>query len=117
MNSELYIQVPERLLKQILKVSSQFWKKGRWFHLHDNATAHSKATVKHFLAHYNVVQTSHPLYLPYLIPVDIFVFPKWKSTKKGIFQYQWHQEECNCPITCSSLGCLQWLLCATVSKI
>lgn len=72
MNSEFYIQVLERLVKQILEVSSQFRKKGSWFHSHDNAPAHSNVTVKHFLAHCNVVHSSHPLYSPYLIPVDFF---------------------------------------------
>lgn len=68
MNNEFYIHVIKRLLNQILKVSSQFWKKGCWFHTHDNTPAPCITTVKCLLAHHGVVQASHKPCSTYLMP-------------------------------------------------
>jgi hypothetical protein len=58
-NSESYVQMMERLLKQILRVRPQFLMS--WFFLHDNGPTHCAMTEEHFLANLCGGE-SHPPY-------------------------------------------------------
>jgi transposase len=54
-----------------------------WMLHHDNAPAHTSILVSEFLAKYETTVVSQPPYSPGLVPADIFLFPRLKSTLKG----------------------------------
>ena len=51
--------------------------------LHDNAPAHTSATVTAFLKKEKVTVLPHPPYSPGLAPCDFFLFPKLKAFLAG----------------------------------
>jgi histone-lysine N-methyltransferase SETMAR len=82
-NGQFYLGVMERLLKRIHHVCPEFHNSKEWFLLHDNAPAHTAGAVARFLARKQVTVLHHPSYLPDLVPVDFFLFPKLKPQLKG----------------------------------
>jgi hypothetical protein len=61
----------------------QFPDNDSWFCLQAGATAYSAVIVKCLLAIFGLVETSHQLYSPYLLPANIFLIPKLKTILEG----------------------------------
>jgi hypothetical protein len=50
---------------------------------HDDAPARASLLNHSFLTKYRTSVASHPLYSPDLVPADLFLIPKLKTTLKG----------------------------------
>jgi hypothetical protein len=83
-NSSTYVEVLSRLIQRIRRVRPQFQERGSWFLLYDNARPHTATSIKSFWAKQGIPELNHPQYYPDLSPPDFFLFPKTKSTLKGI---------------------------------
>ena len=73
----------EELLKIIHQVRPALYQQKQWFLLHNNASVHSAATVKQFLATTKVDAHHHPPYLLNHAPVDYFHFPTLRFSLKA----------------------------------
>jgi hypothetical protein len=81
-NSELYVQMLERLLKGISRVRPQFCEKSCWSLLQNNVVAHSTMTVKSSPVNHSMVQITHPSSSLDLMPANFFLFPEVKTALK-----------------------------------
>lgn len=82
-NAQYYRAVLERLISRIRRVRPALFGDRDFFLLHDNAPAHTAASVRQFLAQKQVATLNHPPYSPDLAPADYFLFPKLKLHLKG----------------------------------
>jgi len=76
-----------RLLKRIQRVRPAAFCCRDFFLLHDNAPAHTAASVCQFLTQKNVTTLFHSPPTPYspdISPPDYFLFPKLKMKLKGL---------------------------------
>jgi histone-lysine N-methyltransferase SETMAR len=82
-NAVFYRDVLERLRKRVLRVRPEL-SPNSWILHHDNAPAHAALSVRQYLAGKQITVLEHPPYSPDLAPCDFFLFPKLKTTMKGI---------------------------------
>jgi histone-lysine N-methyltransferase SETMAR len=75
------LKIPKTVFLRILK--EDFCSRD-FFLLHDNAPAHTAASVCQFLTQKNVTTLYHLPYSPDLSPPDYFLFPKLKMKLKGL---------------------------------
>ena len=83
-NKEYYLETLLRLRNAVRRERPDIWTgKNGQFH-HDNAPAHSDHVINGFLAKNNMAFVQQPPYFPDLAPCDICLFPKLKTTLKGM---------------------------------
>jgi hypothetical protein len=82
-NSELYIEVMDQLLKKLWHVMLKKAQSRDWFTLHYNAPSHNATIIKPFLTKKSVTVLYHPHYSPDLAPANHFIFSNVKSNLNG----------------------------------
>jgi hypothetical protein len=80
-NGKFYKDVIKILIARVHRVRSEFKESGSWYHLHDNAPAHSSGFVSEFLAKRGI--PCYPLQPTPLIYHRLILFPKLKVAMKG----------------------------------
>ena len=83
-NKEYYLEVMQRLRQAVRKKRTDAWRENRWMLQHDNAPSHSWSLVRDFLAKHATTVLPQPPYSPDLVPAGFSLFPKLKSTMKGL---------------------------------
>ena len=83
-NAKFYKGVIDRFLKRTQQFRPPAICSRDFFLLHDNAPAHTAASVCQFLTKKNVTTVYHPPYPPDLSPPDYFLFPKLKMKLTGL---------------------------------
>jgi transposase len=82
-NRQLYQEVLARLREAMRRKRPKLWENQTWMLHHDNAPAHASLLIHSYLAKHQTSVVPHPPYFPELVPADIFLFPKVKTTLKG----------------------------------
>jgi hypothetical protein len=82
-NRHNYLEVLNRLRRQIRRKHPERWRNQDWLLHHDSAPAHTALSVQRILAPKNMAVVPHPSYSPDLAPWDFFLFPRMKSKLKG----------------------------------
>ena len=61
-NKQFYLEVLKRLSDAVRRKRLEFWRSGEWLLQHDNASAHTALSVRHFLAKNGMTMASrtHP---------------------------------------------------------
>jgi len=62
----------------------ELWENQTWMLNHDNVPAHASLLIRSYLAKHQKSVVPHPPYSPDLVPADFFLFPKLKTTLKGL---------------------------------
>jgi hypothetical protein len=83
-NRWYYLKVLKCLIETIRRKRPQLWSNNFWFLRHDNAPANALLLIHDFLANTNQTVLHQPPYSPDLALADFFLFPKLKSTSKGL---------------------------------
>jgi len=79
----LYQEVLARLRDAVHRKRPEFWENQTWMLHHDNAPAHASLLVRSYLVQHRTSVVPHPPYSLDLVPADIFLFPKLKTTLLG----------------------------------
>jgi len=75
----MYIDIFRRLRDAVRRKPPEKWRTNRWFHPHEDASAHRSV----FLANNTVTTLEHPPHSPDLPAVDFYLFPQFISAMKG----------------------------------
>jgi len=73
----------ERLSEKVRRKRPEHFANNSWILHHDNAHAHTKLSVREFLATKQITVLEHPAYSPDLAPSEFFPFQKIKEILKG----------------------------------
>ena len=82
-NAAFYVQLLQRLWKNVRRKRPDQWRNNTWLLHHDEAPAHAALLTRRFLTDNNMTVVPHPPYSPDLAPSDFFLFPKLKMKLKG----------------------------------
>lgn len=82
-NQHVYLGILRRLRESVRRKRPELFKSNSWILHHDNAPAHTAASVKTYLASRGTTVLDHPPYSPDLAPNDFWLYPKLKMTLKG----------------------------------
>ena len=82
-NKQLYQKVLARLRDAVSRKRPQLWENQTRMLHHDNAPAHASLLIRSYLAKHQTSVVSHSPYSPDLVPADLFLLPKLKTTLKG----------------------------------
>ena len=84
MISSHYLKVLCHLCDAVQRKQPDMSTGKNWKLCHDNAPAHCTHVIKGFLAKDNMALVQQPPYSPDLAPCDFWLFPKLKTTLKGM---------------------------------
>jgi len=82
-NRQLYQEVLAHLRDAVCRKRPELWENQTWMLHHDNVPAHVSLLIRRYLTKHQTSVVPHPPYSLDLAPVDLFLFPKLKTTLKG----------------------------------